>query len=161
MIVNRYIFKNLFLATVFIAVTLAAVIFLTQSLRFLELVINSGASGGAFWMLTMLALPRFFEIILPIALMAGIIFTYNRMTADSELVVMRGLGLSPLQQAKPALVLAGIVYTDAADHDHNHRTAVIIKHESHAAGDQGAVFSLAVPRRRVQPGHAGPDRVRA
>jgi lipopolysaccharide export system permease protein len=86
MIVNRYIFKNLFLATVFIAVTLAAVIFLTQSLRFLELVINSGASGGAFWMLTMLALPRFFEIILPIALMAGIIFTYNRMTADSELV---------------------------------------------------------------------------
>lgn len=109
MIVNRYIFKNLFLATVFIAVTLAAVIFLTQSLRFLELVINSGASGGAFWMLTMLALPRFFEIILPIALMAGIIFTYNRMTADSELVVMRGLGLSPLQQAKPALVLAGIV----------------------------------------------------
>lgn len=106
MIVNRYIFKNLLLATGFIAVTLAAVIFLTQSLRFLELVINSGASGSAFWMLTLMALPRFFEIILPIALMAGIIFIYNRMTADSELVVMKSVGLSPLQQARPALILA-------------------------------------------------------
>lgn len=107
MIVNRYIFKNLFLATGFIAVTLAMVIFLTQSLRFLELVINSGASGSAFWMLTLMALPRFFEIILPIALMAGIIFVYNRMTADSEMVVMKSVGLSPIQQARPALLLAG------------------------------------------------------
>lgn len=109
MIVNRYIFRNLVLATGFIAVTLAAVIFLTQSLRFLELVINSGASGSAFWMLTLMALPRFFEIILPIALMAGIIFVYNRMTADSEMVVMKSVGLSPLQQARPALILALIV----------------------------------------------------
>jgi lipopolysaccharide export system permease protein len=108
MLVSRYIFKNLILATGFIAVTLAAVIFLTQSLRFLELVINSGASSTAFWMLTMMALPRFFEIILPIALMAGIIFVYNRMTADSEMVVMKGVGLSPLQQARPALALAGL-----------------------------------------------------
>lgn len=106
MIVNRYIFKNLFLATGFIAVTLAMVIFLTQSLRFLELVINSGASGSAFWLLTLMALPRFFEIILPIALMAGIIFVYNRMTADSEMVVMKSVGLSPIQQARPALILA-------------------------------------------------------
>lgn len=108
MLVGRYIFKNLLLATGFIAVTLAAVIFLTQSLRFLELVINSGASSSAFWMLTMMALPRFFEIILPIALMAGIIFVYNRMTADSEMVVMKSVGLSPWQQAKPALVLAAL-----------------------------------------------------
>ena len=106
MIVVRYIFKNLFLATSFIAVTLTAVIFLTQSLRFLELVINSGASGSAFWLLTLMALPRFFEIILPIALMAGIIFVYNRMTADSEMVVMKSVGLSPIQQARPALILA-------------------------------------------------------
>lgn len=106
MVVNRYIFKNLSIATAFIALTLAAVIFLTQSLRFLELVINAGASGSSFWMLTLMALPRFFEIILPIALMGGIIFVYNRMTADSELVVMKSVGLSPLQQARPALMLA-------------------------------------------------------
>lgn len=106
MIFDRYLFRNLALATGFITVTLAGVILLTQSLRFLELVIESGASGGAFLMLTFLALPRFFEVILPIALMGAILFIYHRMTLDSELVVMRGLGVSAMGLARPALVLS-------------------------------------------------------
>jgi lipopolysaccharide export system permease protein len=69
--------------------------------------LESGASGGAFWMLTLLALPRFFEIILPIALMAAVVFVYNKMTMDSELVVMRALGRPPLRLARPAIILSG------------------------------------------------------
>jgi lipopolysaccharide export system permease protein len=109
MVFNRYLFKGLGIATVFIAVTLAMIIFLTQSLRFLELIIDSGASGAAFLLLTLLALPRFFEIILPIALMAAILFIYNRMTIDSELVVMKATGASPQILARPALILSAIV----------------------------------------------------
>ncbi len=108
-IFDFYLLKNLFVATIFIAVTLAVVVFLTQSLKFLELVINSGASSFSFWILTMLTLPRFFEIILPLALMASTVFIYNRMTMDSEIVVMRATGASPLSLAKPALVLAMVV----------------------------------------------------
>jgi lipopolysaccharide export system permease protein len=108
-IFDGYVFRNLLIATVFIAVTLAVVILLTQSLRFLELVINSGASSISFWILTLLALPRFFEIILPLSLMAATIFIYNRMTMDSELVAVRSVGYSPMALAKPALVLAMIV----------------------------------------------------
>ena len=100
-IFDRYIFKNLVIATVFIAVTLAAVIFLTQSLRFLELVIESGASSGSFWVLTLLALPRFFEIILPLSLMAAVLFLYSRMTSDSELIVVRSVGYAPSTLARP------------------------------------------------------------
>ncbi|MGZ9109161.1 MAG: LPS export ABC transporter permease LptF [Micavibrio sp.] len=109
MVFNRYLFKGLGIATVFIAVTLAMIIFLTQSLRFLELIIDSGASGAAFLLLTLLALPRFFEIILPIALMAAILFVYNRMTIDSELVVMKATGASPQLLARPALILSAII----------------------------------------------------
>lgn len=109
MVFDRYLFKTLALATGFISVTLALVIFLTQSLRQLELVMDSGASGGLFLMLTLLALPRFFEIILPIAVMAAIVFTYHRLTMDSELVVMRATGSSPRILARPALWMAGIV----------------------------------------------------
>jgi lipopolysaccharide export system permease protein len=109
MIFDRYLFKSLATATLFLAVTLTAVIFLTQSLRMLELVINAGASGMAFLFLTLLALPRFFEIILPIALMAAILFVYNRMTMDSELVAMRAAGSSPFHLARPALMLSGII----------------------------------------------------
>lgn len=91
------------------SLTLAVVIFLTQSLRFLELVINSGASSLSFWILTLLALPRFLEVILPLALMAATIFIYNRMTMDSELVVARAIGRSPIAVARPALWLAVLV----------------------------------------------------
>ncbi len=106
MIFDRYLFKSLTLATLFTALTLAMIILLTQSLRFLELVINSGASGGAFFALTALALPRFFEVILPLALMISTVFVYNRMAMDSEIVVMRAAGASPMALATPALTLA-------------------------------------------------------
>ena len=108
-IFDRYIFKNLLTAALFVALVLVALIMLTQSLRFLELVMDSGASGLSFWILTFLALPRFLEIILPLAVMAGVLFVYNRMMSDSELTVIRAMGRSPLGLAKPALVLALIV----------------------------------------------------
>ncbi len=106
MVFDRYLLKNLLLATMFTALSLASVIMLTQSLRFLELIINSGASSFSFFVLTFLALPRFFEVILPIALMIGTVFIYNRMAADSEMTVMRASGFSPLRLSRPALALA-------------------------------------------------------
>lgn len=104
-----YLFKNLAIATVFVSLVLAVVIFLTQSLRFLELVIESGASSISFWIMTFLAMPRFFEIIVPLGLMAAIVFVYNRMSMDSELVALRSVGRSPFAIARPAIVLALIV----------------------------------------------------
>lgn len=108
-IFDRYVFKNLALATIFVSITLSVVIFLTQSLRFLELVINSGASSTSFWILTFLALPRFFEIIMPLSLMAATIFIYNRMTMDSEMIAIRSVGYAPMALARPALTLAMMV----------------------------------------------------
>ncbi len=107
---DRYVLKSLGVATFFTAITLTAIILLTQSLKFLELIINSGASSAAFWMLTFLALPRFFEVILPIALMISTIFIYNRMMSDSEVVVMRAAGVSPMGMARPAII-SGIIVT--------------------------------------------------
>ncbi len=106
---DRYLFKNLCLATVFITAVLAVIIFLTQSLKFLELVIESGAPAGTFWTLTFLAMPRFLEIIMPLSLMAGTLFIYNRMTVDSELIVIRSVGYAPARLARPALILSLIV----------------------------------------------------
>lgn len=104
-IFNIYILKNLTLATVFITLVLTFIIFLTQSLKFLEIVMNAGSSSSSFWILTGLALPRFFEVILPIAIMSGTLFLYNKMTTDSELIAMRATGHSSFSLAKPAMTL--------------------------------------------------------
>ncbi|MEM8833221.1 MAG: LPS export ABC transporter permease LptF [Pseudomonadota bacterium] len=107
---DRYLLKNLFAGLLITACVLTAIIFLTQSLKFLELIIESGASSATFWLLAVLALPRFFEVILPIALMITVIFIYNRMNSDSELVVFRSIGKSPMTLARPALIL-GLITT--------------------------------------------------
>lgn len=108
-IFERYIFRNLLIGTAFVAVTLTLIIFLTQSLRFLEIILESNTSGGSLWLLTLLALPRFFEIILPLSLMTATLFIYNKMTLDSELVAIRAVGHSPMTLAKPALLLGAVI----------------------------------------------------
>ncbi len=106
---DRYIFKNLLIATIFVAFVLTLIIFLTQSLRFLDLVINSGSSGKAFATLAMLALPRFFEVILPLSIMSATLFLYNKLTLDAELIAMRAVGHSSMALARPAIALGLIV----------------------------------------------------
>lgn len=103
---DRYVLRQIGLATGFVGLALTIVIFLTQSLRFLELVMESGASAASFWILTLLALPRFLEIILPVSLMAATVFVYNRMTLDSEIVILRAAGVSALRLGRPAILMS-------------------------------------------------------
>lgn len=109
MIIDRYVFKQTLVATLFVTAILSVLVFLTQSLRFLDLVMEAGVSGMTLWIQTLLYMPGFFEIILPLGTVASILFIYNRMMIDSELVVLRALGSSPLRLARPALVLAVIL----------------------------------------------------
>lgn len=106
MVFDRYLFRQVTGAFLLIALTLSAIIMLTQSLRFLELVIDSGASSTAFWLLSFLALPRLFEVIVPVALMMAVVFMYNRMAGDSEITAMRAAGFSSLRLARPGVWLA-------------------------------------------------------
>ena len=107
MLITRYLFKNLFSVTAFIAVTLTMVIWLTQSLKLLELVANSDAPPGLFIQLVLLTLPRFLEVILPLALVTSVLFVYNKFIMDNELIVLRACGFDQMALARPALILAG------------------------------------------------------
>jgi lipopolysaccharide export system permease protein len=104
--IARYIFSQLLIATILVTLTISCALWLTQSLRFIELIVNRGLSIGSYLYLTLLLLPSFLAMLLPIGLFAALIFTYNRLTADSELIIMRAVGLSPARLAYPGLVLA-------------------------------------------------------
>jgi lipopolysaccharide export system permease protein len=106
MLMTRYLMKNLLSATLFVAVTLTAVVWLTQSLKLLELVANSDAPPSLFIKLVALSLPRFLETILPISLVTAILFVYNKMIMDNELIVLRASGFDQYAMARPALTLA-------------------------------------------------------
>jgi len=106
---QRYIFRQLALPVLFIIFGLTAIIWLTQSLRFIDLIVNKGLSLSAFLHLSMLLLPSFLGVILPIALFCAILFVYNKLVVDSELVSLRASGASQWSLAAPALMLAGVV----------------------------------------------------
>ncbi len=104
--VNSYLLRQLAIVTLLVTITLTCAIWLTQSLRFVELIVNRGLTIGTFFYLTMLLLPSFLWLMLPIAVFTAVLFTYQRLTTDSELIVMRAVGMSPLQLARPALTVA-------------------------------------------------------
>lgn len=90
----------------FFLLVLTGVIWLSQSLRFVDLIINKGLSAGYFLYLTMLLLPSVIAIILPLAIFAGALYGLHRLAGDSEIVVMRSAGLSPWALARGPLLLA-------------------------------------------------------
>jgi len=101
-----YIFRQVLLALLVVTAGLTALIWLTQSLRFVDLVVNRGLSFLVFLRLTGLLIPSFVAVILPITTYIVIQFTYQRMSTDRELTVMRAAGLSPWRLARPALAVA-------------------------------------------------------
>lgn len=102
---NRYILRQLLLVTIFVTLALTLAIWLTQSLRLIRLIVNHGMSFGTLLELTMLLLPAFMLIILPIALFLAVLNTYNRLLTDREIVIMRVAGRSNFGLAKAALAL--------------------------------------------------------
>jgi lipopolysaccharide export system permease protein len=104
--IDRYILRQLLLALVAVTGALVALIWLTQSLRFVELVVNRGLSFRVFLELTSLLIPNFVAVILPITTFVVVQFVYQRLAGDRELTVMRAAGLSPFALARPALGLA-------------------------------------------------------
>ena len=103
---TRYVLGQLLVGMILVTVGLTCVIWLTQSLKFVEMIVNRGLSIGKFLFMTGLLLPNFLLIILPIALFTVIVFTYSKLINDRELVIMRGAGENQFSLAKPGLILS-------------------------------------------------------
>lgn len=102
---NVYIAKQIFVGFLLVTFSLLSILWLTQSLRFVELITNKGLPLSLFIEMTSLLMPRLYIILSPIALFVAVLFVYNRMLSDRELVVMKSAGISPWQNAKPALFM--------------------------------------------------------
>jgi lipopolysaccharide export system permease protein len=103
---DRYIFRQLLIALIAVTGGLTALVWLIQSLRFVELVVNHGLSLIVFLELTGLLIPSFVAVILPITTFVVVQFIYQRLAGDREITVMRAAGLSPFALSRPAIALA-------------------------------------------------------
>jgi len=85
---------------------LTSVVWLTQALGMLDLVISRGQSAVIFVQLTGLIIPTLLVIILPISFFAAALYALHKLNNDSELVVMWAAGVSRFQLATPVLLTA-------------------------------------------------------
>jgi lipopolysaccharide export system permease protein len=93
--IGRYIFRTTFGAFLVVLVSLTAVIWVTQALRDFDLITSQGQTILVFVGITGLIIPLLVLVIAPIALLIAVAHVLNKLSSDSEIIVMNAAGMSP------------------------------------------------------------------
>jgi lipopolysaccharide export system permease protein len=107
--ISRYIFRATIGAFLVILVSLTAVIWVTQALHDIDLITSQGQSILVFVGITGLISPLLVLVIAPIALLIAVAHTLNKMSTDSEIIVMNAAGMSPWLLFRAFLSVAVVV----------------------------------------------------
>ncbi len=131
-LIERYIFRRGFLATLVTVSSLTGVVWIVQALRQVDIIATKGQTIVAYLMMTTLAVPALMQAIVPLALMIGAVYTINTLNTNSELVVINASGASNWVMSKPLLVLAMLVslFAGYVAHFVSPMTLVSIKEKS-------------------------------
>jgi lipopolysaccharide export system permease protein len=107
---NLYIFNQLLRTTLALTSVLVGIIWLFQTIRILELVVNRGAAVGDFLLMSVASMPLWLMIAVPISGFIAVNWVFSRILADRELLVMQSIGLSPMQLAKAPIALGLLAF---------------------------------------------------
>ena len=93
----------------FFALVLVGVYWINQAVRLFDQLISDGQSAGVFLEVAALTLPNVIRIMLPVAAFAASLYVANRLTSDSEFVVVQSAGWSRWRLMRPAVAFGAIV----------------------------------------------------
>ena len=104
-ILSRYILQQTLGPLIVFTVVLSLIVWLSQSLQMLDLVVNQGQSAGTFLLITLYVMPSLLVVIVPFAAFCATLYALHRMSNESELVVMWSAGLGAWAVARPILII--------------------------------------------------------
>lgn len=107
--IERYILKSTFGAFAMVLVNLTAIIWVTQALRSIDLVTTQGQTILSFIGITSMLIPWLVLILAPMATVIAIVYVLNKLSSDSEVIVMNAAGLSPWQLFRPFLAATAMI----------------------------------------------------
>jgi len=107
--IGSYIFRTTIGAFLVVLVSLTAVIWVTQALRDIDLMTNQGQTVLVFIGITGLIIPLLVMVIAPLALVVAISHVLNKLSTDSEIIVMNAAGMAPWRLFRPYLAVAAAV----------------------------------------------------
>lgn len=105
-IIDKYFTRQLVGVFVMLLLILAGLAWMVQILTTIKFLMNYGIELTNFLGLSMMMLPFIISIIMPFVTFIAILFVYNKMIGDNEVVVIMASGTSPWKIARPALILA-------------------------------------------------------
>lgn len=106
---DRYLLSQLVALFGFFALILVSVYWVNRAVGLFDRLIGDGQSALVFLEFSLLMLPNVIRLVLPIAAFAAAIYVTNRLTQESELVVMQATGFSAFRLARPVLYFGAIV----------------------------------------------------
>ncbi len=109
-IITRYIFKELASYMMMGLLIFTFVLFMNQILHFTDLVINKGLPFGTVFKMMLVISPSFLLVTIPMAFLVSTVMTFSRMSADSENVALRAVGMSFYRQLAPVGILSILCY---------------------------------------------------
>ncbi len=106
--IGRYMFRATMGAFLIILVSLTVVIWFTQAMRDFDLITSQRQTLFVFVGITGLIIPLLIMMLAPIALVMAAAHVLNKLSSDSEIIVMNAAGVSPWRLLGPFLA-AGLV----------------------------------------------------
>ncbi len=107
--IGRYIFRATMGAFVISLVSLTVVIWFTQAMRDFDLITSQRQTLLVFVGITGLIVPLLVMMIAPISLVMAAAHVLNKLSSDSEIIVMNAAGVSPWRLLRPLLAAAVVV----------------------------------------------------
>lgn len=104
--IDRYILKQLLTPFMFALIVLTAIVWLTQSLQRLDIIVEHGEGWRTFGWLTLLLIPNLLSVIVPFAIFGATLFALHHLHADSEIAVIFAAGISRARIAAPVMLIA-------------------------------------------------------
>ena len=106
--IGRYVFRTTMGAFVITLVSLTVVMWFTQAIREFDLITSQRQTLLVFVGITGLLIPLLVMLIAPISLVLATAHVLNKLSSDSEIIVMNAAGISPWRLLRP-LLAAGLV----------------------------------------------------
>jgi lipopolysaccharide export system permease protein len=101
---DRYVLSQLMVFFGLFALVLVLVYWINRAVRLFDQIIASGESATVFLELSLLTLPNVIKLVTPVAAFAAAVYVTNRLSNESELVIVQQAGFSPWRIARPVLV---------------------------------------------------------
>jgi lipopolysaccharide export system permease protein len=108
---DLYILNRVFKITTLVTIVFMGLVWLTQSLRFIDVIVNHNVSFLGYLKLVSFLLPDLFTNILPICFLIAVIHVLNKLSRENELVAMGSLGMGDFDLYRPIGLISVILVT--------------------------------------------------